>query len=632
MASTTDGIRRMRPAERGAQPIRKHPPQLSDILRPERSSPIDMTRLERKKRHPRRTLFVILSVGAGLLIVAAAGFYFFLSRDKEYTGSSIAVSHEVPVRIAAGDDFPLEITITNTDAVALNDVLLAIQFPNGYTIKNASRSAENEAKNAYQVGTLDPAEKVTLTITGNLLGAVGDEKTFGLAFTFRPENFNYQFYETEQLSVRIAASVLTMDIDGPQEIAPETEGTWTIRLTNVSSDPLTSVRISLTKPEGFTLIASDPALSDDLRWSIDRLDPDGEKTLTFSGRFVQTDQEFVEFTFTSAISHNGTEDIQGTASLLILLVKPDLALTLDRLGAEMSAAAQPGDRIALTLSYENRSELALSDVGLTLKIDDASPIDESSIEAAPSASREGRTMTWNKEKVPALGQLKPGAKGSVDITVSVVETLLPESDDDVNPNVTLHASSRIGAVSDLTNSAAAGEERTVTIPVATELTVSGEARYYDAEGFPIGTGPIPPQVGKTTTYVIEWFVNNTTSDVKDFVVTATLPPDVFWPGEDFRSDAGELRFNPETREVRWTMNTVPAGSGSLSETLSARFTVRITPSETDVGSTPILVDTAQVSGTDSHTNTAVGGSIETMTTELIHDSRGIGNGVVVPAE
>lgn len=609
--------------------LRKPKSQLSEIFKSEDGKRVDMTRFERKKRNPRKVVYIVLSIALVLLGVATAGFFLFVAQDKEYRGQSVQLEAQTPDRVAAGEDFPITFTVRNVEDVPLQDFVMAIQFPEGYTVKTANRSANNEAKNAFTLGTLSPNEESSVTITGNLIGAVGEEKTFGLTFTFQPQNFNYQFNETASASVRISTSALTMDLEGPQEIAPGSEATWTVKVTNTSSDVLTALRLTLETPDDFTITSSDPQLSDGQRWSIDTLAPDEAKEVHFSGSFAQSEQEFVELGITSSINRNGVEDVQGHASVLILLVKPELFLTLEREDDHADKPIKPGDRIPVKLSYENTSELALADVTLTMTLDADSPLVASNLSAVPEASVDGLTFTWNKEKLPDLAQVKPGTKGDVTLSFTIPQPLVPESEDDFEQNVIVSAHSNVGSVSDLDNPSFAGAERTLTMPVATVLSVSGEARYYSEEGIPIGEGPLPPEAGKSTTYVIQWFVTNSTNNVDGFSVVATIPRDVFWPGTDVSATAGTIAFDPVTREVRWEVNTIPAGTGMLSPTLSATFTVRITPNVNQVGSTPVLVDAATITGTDTHTSTPITSSIETMTTDLLHDTRGSGQGEVI---
>lgn len=586
-----------------------------------------MTKLERRKRNPRKTFYVVIGILLFLLIVAFVGFSFFLAQDEEYSGDSVRVDARVPSRIAAGEDFPLTLTLVNQERVALEDFVLTIQMPDGYTVKSANKSADNAAKNTYSFGTLSPGEEQVLTITGNILGEVGEAQVFGLTFTFRPANFNYQFTEQERVEVTIGASAVTIEIDGPQRIAPETTGTWTVTVTNTSTEELSALRIPLDVPADFTISSSEPELSDEQRWSIDHLAPNAESTLTFTGAFTGASRELQELKATAVVIREGNAEVQAEESILVLLVRPELNLLLER-SPESEAAVAPGDRVSVTLSYENVSELELNDVALIITIDERSPVVISNLSTVPAAKGDALTYTWTKDNVPGLASVKPGASGAVSLSVAIPQIVKAESEADVNPQLTFRAKATIGTVTDFDGSGST-EERVLTLPISTVLKVSGEARYYSEEGLPVGSGPIPPEVGKSTTYIISWFVVNSTSDVNDFTVRATIPQEVFWTGDSTSVSAGSVSFDPMSREVVWSVNTIPAGTGSMSPTLSASFAVRIQPKAEDVGTTVVLVDAAEVSGTDTATGKPVTGGVPSMTTDLLHDTRAQGKGVVV---
>ena len=71
----------------------------------------------------------------------------------------------------------------------------------------------------------------------------------------------------------------------------------------------------------------------------------------------------------------------------------------------------------------------------------------------------------------------------------------------------------------------------------------------------VGSGPLPPQVGKTTSYRVTWTVANTTSDAATLVVSARLPNSVLWTGKNPTRDAGDMSYDPVTRMVQWRRDT-----------------------------------------------------------------------------
>src|SRR3989304_954404 len=48
----------------------------------------------------------------------------------------------------------------------------------------------------------------------------------------------------------------------------------------------------------------------------------------------------------------------------------------------------------------------------------------------------------------------------------------------------------------------------IEVRITTQVQLRPEARYTDDEYQPLGTGPVPPEAGITTTYQIQWYLSN----------------------------------------------------------------------------------------------------------------------------
>jgi hypothetical protein len=199
-------------------------------------------------------------------------------------------------------------------------------------------------------------------------------------------------------------------------------------------------------------------------------------------------------------------------------------------------------------------------------------------------------------------------------------------DADRDQHVTLTLSVSAPGLS--TNSNSSTPPTTVVTKIATVAGVTTDARMYDNQKTLVGSGPVPPVVGSTTTYRITWTVTNTTSDATAMTVTGRLPNSVLWTGKNLSRDAGDLTFDPSTRQVTWTLNTLPAGTGSRLPNLTAHFEVSITPTADQVGTVPILMETTNLTATDGYSKQALTQSAATVTTDIPNDPKVANQGTV----
>lgn len=110
-----------------------------------------------------------------------AGVNSSLQKQEEYlvniSASPINVTVDTLREINTGGDLELKINLDANTREALNDVLLKIDYPFGFTFKDASEKPVFQ-NNVWKLGRVDPGSKKTITIHGTLSGEDGQEKVF----------------------------------------------------------------------------------------------------------------------------------------------------------------------------------------------------------------------------------------------------------------------------------------------------------------------------------------------------------------------------------------------------------------------------------------------------------------------
>ena len=151
------------------------------------------------------------------------------------------------------------------------------------------------------------------------------------------------------------------------------------------------------------------------------------------------------------------------------------------------------------------------------------------------------------------------------------------------------------------------------------------AHYYDDEGAPVGSGPLPPKVGQATTYRIYFNVPDFSQQIKKIVFSTVLPSEIIWAG-DYKVNYGVISFSPQTRQVQWIVSNPKTYDTSQGE-LAADFAVRLVPNKPAVGSIIPLTSSVQVQAF------MLDGSVKNfsspmLTTSLEGDPYGQGKGIV----
>ncbi len=153
-----------------------------------------------------------------------------------------------------------------------------------------------------------------------------------------------------------------------------------------------------------------------------------------------------------------------------------------------------------------------------------------------------------------------------------------------------------------------GVQESVAGTVEQKIKINSEVVFTPAAVHFIGpfqnTGPMPPQVGKETTYTIVWTAVNSSNHISRATVKAVLPLYVTWKGA--HAPAGErITFNELSREVVWDMGRLEAGSGITLPPREVSFQVGFIPSVSQRDQSPTIAGESTFAGVDEFTGTAI---------------------------
>jgi len=110
-----------------------------------------------------------------------AGVNSSLQKQEEYlvniSASPINVTVNTLREVNTGGDIDLVINLDANTRESLDDVLLKIDYPFGFTFRNASEKPAFQ-NNVWKLGRVGPGSKKTITVQGTLSGEDGQEKVF----------------------------------------------------------------------------------------------------------------------------------------------------------------------------------------------------------------------------------------------------------------------------------------------------------------------------------------------------------------------------------------------------------------------------------------------------------------------
>ena len=126
---------------------------------------------------------------------------------------------------------------------------------------------------------------------------------------------------------------------------------------------------------------------------------------------------------------------------------------------------------------------------------------------------------------------------------------------------------------------------------------------------------MPPRVGNETSYAVSWQIVNTTNDLKDVVVRASVPPNIKWTGSIDPKDAG-ITYDPIKGLITWKPGIVFAGSGYTIPSQRVDFQLSFIPALIHVDKAMPLLSDIYMEGTDVFTGKKIERSIADLDSSL----------------
>lgn len=552
-------------------------------------------------------LVVTLSI---LCVLTAIGFFvyqrFFVPQQ---TGKPLAISFVVPDELQSGAPATIELDYVNQTSYPLTGVEVDVNLPSGFVLRQSTPAVTSAADMVWDLGTISGKSDGKIIIDGVWNVDVPSTAGIQALVYYQPANFNAPFHDIATKSVMTNMSTTSVVVDAPATVNVGESTTYTIHVKNTGLEPLVAPNVSVALPTGFFVQSSVPAIlpGEAVGYVLSDIAPGVESTIVLTGAFASDVLGLQTMAATSGIGGTrlspqavgtGVTDVKGSA----------LALTMVGNGMSGTVVADPGSLFRLTARVENTSDAPVSDAALLFNFsaEDNIPIDwKTAVLAGGRATSQGIVFD-----AKTLGTIAPGDHKVLNLGFPLKSDLSA-------------VSSAFSVVLTATRGSITVSTAPMTVTLNSDASLSSVLRFYDTDGSALGSGSLPPTVGKATHYRGVWTIGSGLHGLNDVTVTATLPDDVAW--DDFSTaTSGSVVYDPTSRVITWKLSSIPGASAAV----TARFSVSITPVSADVGLTKTMVGKATLRAKDDVTNAAIERTTDVVTTACDGDVLVSGKGMV----
>jgi len=563
--------------------------------------------------------FFIFSI---IFFVIALGFalYMFLGGGNTVSNNNIDISILGNAFTAGGEELPLQIEIINKNNSPLELADLLVEYPKGSSVD----LAQDTERLRSSLGTIPAGGVRNENVKVVLFGEQGSIKPIKISLEYRIQGSNAIFVKEKPYEVSISSAPINLLVDAPTEASPNQEFVLNVKSILNATKAASKILLRLDYPVGFQFVSAKPAPSfGDNVWSLGDLAPGTERDISIVGKMVDVydGEEKTFHIFSGSQSDSDKSSIGVVFNSLehtMMIKRPFIEAKLYVNGVyQREYAVNTKTPIQGEIRWANNLETKINDLEIRAKIS-GNVVDRRTISATRGFYNSSLdTIIWDRNSMSKFSEVDPGDSGSVSFALSPISLISVGgglvSDPSLNIEVSVAGKQSLegNAVKVLNNS------ESKIIRVTSDVGLAGKALYYS--GPFANTGPIPPKADQETTYTIVWSLSNSANNISNAKLVSTLPPWVRFMNA-ISPSTEDLTYNASTKEIVWNIGAIPKGVGITGGEREISFQVGLTPSLSQLGTSPIIINDAVLTGHDDFANVDIRVNKGSLNTRLSNDS------------
>ncbi|OGZ64015.1 MAG: hypothetical protein A3A98_03625 [Candidatus Staskawiczbacteria bacterium RIFCSPLOWO2_01_FULL_40_39] len=546
-------------------------------------------------------------------ILVIVGFLIFLYyRDTIFSKEILKLEILGPDTAKVGDEIEYTVRYKNNGNFVLEEPKLIFELPENSLTEDGKNRITKNLKDIY------PGVEDFVQFKLRLLGKEGDLKVAHAWLSYTPKKLSARYESETTFTTQIGVVPVTLEFDLQSKSEKGKEINYSMNYFSNVDYPLENLSIKIDPLDGFELTSSNPPSLDNSEWKLKTLHKGEGGRITIKGVIKADTASQVNFSAKLGMWQDGIFIVIKETNQNVEVIKPLLFISQEINGSS-NYIASSGDTLHYEIFLRNIGSTPFNNLFIVSNID-GSAFNVSTLQAQDGGQvrQDDNIIIWDSKQIPALQRLGPQEEIEVQFTVKLKDNLFfddTEKNSDSGPVIKNKVS--VFNIS-----------QEFTTKINSKLELSQKTYRATKEGIE-NTGPIPPEVGKETTYTVVWQVKNYLNDVKNLKVKAVLPQNVSISDNIAPEDqAAHFSFDSSSREIVWLVGDLLAEPGTNNSPPALYFQISLTPIASQKGGTAPLIGQATVSGEDQFTGGSTQSSAKAVTTSLPDDPSNSGGGVV----
>ncbi|MFA5061860.1 MAG: hypothetical protein WC526_01815 [Patescibacteria group bacterium] len=552
-------------------------------------------------RHAKKLfVFDLALLGLAIIILAGGIFFFFWKPGiTDLIDLSISLGNN---RIKSGEYVHLTVDYANKSKYKLENISLGLRLPNGFTVDRTKTPESTFSKTSIftAITTLDPGAKGQVEIFGWLWSVPNQEERITAYLAYEPHGLNRTEQKVSVYAARLPESIITGKLEMATTTFPNTPTQFTYTITNTGSETVNNIslinnwltNIIAAKDQNFSLPAGGYKV---ISGTLTTPNQGGNYSLEITPQILINNYQIAQ-KIVKQTSNNISPNIESSVSFV-----------------STPAYAEPGQVIPLAIRWNNKSNFKLDNLQMKLTANQTKVVDwaKTARENHATAAKDGLILDTKTRTNFSNGN--PGSNDSFTINLYLLPTFAVTGE-----KIYLELIPTMEAgLAKISTQKFTQEGSRARLPLASEVRLASEARYYTPEGDQLGRGSLPPQVKKTTKYWVFIKISNTSNQINNAKLITSLANGVTLTGKQSVTLGSDIIYDSASRKISWSNDAIPANSQ-----VGIYFEVAVTPTAAQLGQNINLTNSMQFGATDDFVNKTFNLSTAGVTNILNANDRG----------
>ncbi len=560
-------------------------------------------------------------VASLIFFVIAAGIatFVFLGGVNLVSSKNVDIKVLGPVSVGGGQESSFDISIINGNNTDLEGASLTVEFPEG--TRDPSDLSKELQRERFPLGVIKNGDNYSLKISGVFFGEKESVKDIKISLEYRVKNSSATFYKEKNYEISISSSPIIITPTYPKEVNSNQDITLSLEVFSNSKENINDLLIQVEYPFGFVYKNSSltPLQGSNNIWKFSELVSGTKKTINITGSIIGQDNEEKVFRVNSGTASKDDDRVIAVPMVAIsesiLVKKPFIDLFVLINNEEGDYAAKGGSYVQNQIVVRNNLPERLFNVSVEATLSGGA-LNQSSVVVDNGGFFRSldNVILWDSRSAATLKDMDPGSEQRLGFRLNPLVYSAIQKGSSPLINIAVKIKGERVLESGSVESVTAIESSKIVLATDLELTSKSVRSQGNIENF----GPIPPKVNTATSYTIVWSLKNSFNQVSNTQVRAVLPSYVKWKNL-VSPNTENITYNETSHEVVWNAGSVLANTGFNSSPKEVYFQVELTPSVSQLNTSPIILDSTSLSAVDKITGLKIESILPPVTTNFFSD-------------